>query len=48
MKPSAHPNPMPSENWVSPSAISIQVSYLSWGDLLEYLMACKNIWVETC
>ena len=43
VKPSAHPNPMPWQIEWSSSAI-IQVV----GDLLDYLMACKNIWVEAC
>ena len=44
MKLSAHPNPMPSENWAKSKCYQ-QTTVLCQvvGDLLEYLMACNYL-----
>ena len=44
MKLSAHPNPMPSENWVKSKCYQYtSVLCQVVGDLLEYLMAYKYL-----
>jgi hypothetical protein len=51
MKLSAHPNPMPSENWVKSKCYNIQTIYKYYnsncGDLLE-IFDGLHIWVEAC
>jgi hypothetical protein len=48
IKPSAHPNPMPSKYKWSLKCYNIQVQESSCGDLLESYDGLQFIWVEAC